>query len=403
VTTEDEIRKKFAALSPVMDERLTRLWAAAEADVLGHGGIAMVERATGMSRTTIRDGLEELRGGVSPEDVVEVRRAGGGRPSIESSHPGIVPALEALVDPVTRGDPESPLRWTSKSTRKLAEELGVQGFKVSPQKVGQMLHANGYSLQSTNKTLEGTSHPDRNAQFEFINDSVDAFHARGAPVISVDTKKKELVGDFKNAGREWQPEGQPVPVRVHDFIDPGLGKAIPYGIYDLARNDAWVNVGVDHDTPEFAVRSIAEWWKRMGRRAYPAATELLITADGGGSNGSRCRLWKTELQGFADRTGLAISVRHFPPGTSKWNKIEHRLFCHVTENWRGRPLVDHETVVRTIGSVRTAAGLIVKAGLDTREYATGIKVADEEMDRLRITHATFHGEWNYTLHSRRNS
>jgi hypothetical protein len=289
VTSENEIRRKFEALCEVMDERITRLWAAAEADVLGHGGIAIVERATGVSRTTIRVGLEELRGGAMPDDVVNVRRAGGGRLSIEQTSPGIVSALETLVDPVTRGDPESPLRWTSKSTRKLAEELSDRGFTVSPQKVGQLLRASGYSLQSTNKTLEGAAHPDRNGQFEFINYRVDAFHACGAPVISVDTKKKELVGDFTNAGREWQPAGQPVPVRVHDFIDPALGKAIPYGVYDLARNDAWVSVGVDHDTPAFAVHSIAQWWSRMGRHAYQDATELLITADGGGSNGARCR------------------------------------------------------------------------------------------------------------------
>lgn len=400
MTTEAEIRSKFEALSPVLDERIRRLWAAAEADVLGAGGIAMVERATGISRTTIRGGIEELRTGTHSDGVVQVRRTGGGRPSIEDATPDIVPALEKLVDPVTRGDPESPLRWTSKSTRKLAEELRLQGYKVSPQKVGQLLHASGYSLQSTNKTLEGSSHPDRNEQFEYINALVDGFQARGAPVISVDTKKKELVGDFKNAGQEWQPAGERIPVRVHDFIDPALGKAIPYGIYDLARNNAWVSVGVDHDTPEFAVRSIAEWWKRMGRQAYPDARELLITADGGGSNGSRCRLWKTELQTFADRTGLAISVCHFPPGTSKWNKIEHRLFCHITENWRGRPLVDLETVVQLIGSVRTTTGLKVKAGLDTRDYATGIKIPDEEMDRLNISHASFHGDWNYTLHPR---
>jgi len=354
VTTEHEIRRKFEALSPVLDERVTRLWAAAEAVVLGHGGIAMVERATGLSRTTIRVGMEELRAGPSPADVVNVRRGGGGRPSIEETSPGIIPALEELVDPVTRGDPESPLRWTSKSTRKLADELGERGYEVSPQKVGQLLHASGYSLQSTNKTLEGTSHPDRNEQFEFINELVDEFHGRGAPVVSVDTKKKELVGDFTNAGREWQPAGQPVPVRVHDFIDRALGKVNPYGVYDIGRNDAWVNVGTDHDTPEFAVRSIAEWWKQMGRRAYPDATELLITADGGGSNGSRCRLWKTELQDFADRTALTISVSHCPPGTSKWNKIEHRLFCHITENWRGRPLVDHETVVQRTWIAREA-------------------------------------------------
>ncbi|HVX91574.1 MAG TPA: ISAzo13 family transposase [Candidatus Paceibacterota bacterium] len=403
MTTEAEIKRKFKALSPVLDERVTRLWAATEAEVLGRGGIAIVERATGLSRTTIRVGMEELRAGAKLEDVVNVRRTGGGRPSIEQTSPGIIPALEELVDPVTRGDPESPLRWTSKSTRKLADELSQKGFVCSPQKVGQLLHASGYSLQSTNKTLEGASHPDRNEQFEFINARVDAFHAIGAPVISVDTKKKELVGDFANAGREWQPQGQPVPVRVHDFIDPALGKAIPYGVYDLARNDAWVSVGVDHDTPEFAVHSIAQWWRRMGRRAYPDATELLITADAGGSNSSRSRLWKTELQDFADRTGLAISVCHFPPGTSKWNKIEHRLFCHITENWRGRPLVDHETVVQLIGSVRTRTGLTVKAALDTREYVTGTKVSDDEMALLSITHSTFHGDWNYTIRPRHHA
>lgn len=403
MTDEEEIiKRKFEALWPVLDERVTRLWAAAEADVLGRGGIAIVERATGLSRTTIRTGLEELRAGASAQDVVRIRREGGGRPAIEQTSPGIVPALEGLVEPVTRGDPESPLRWTSKSTRKLADELSELGYSVSPQKVGQLLHASGYSLQSTNKTLEGASHPDRNAQFEFINARVDAFHACRAPVISVDTKKKELVGDFSNAGREWQPAGQPVAVRVHDFLDPALGKAIPYGVYDLGRNNAWVSVGVDHDTPEFAVRSIAQWWKRMGRSAYPDATELLITADSGGSNGSRCRLWKTELQDFADRTGLTISVCHFPPGTSKWNKIEHRLFCHITENWRGRPLVDHETVVQLIGSVRTRTGLTVKAALDTREYSKGIKVTDEKMESLLISHSSFHGEWNYTLHPRQH-
>ncbi len=397
----ESIRAKFLALKPAMDERLTRLWAGAEAEALGEGGISVVEEATGMSRTTIRVGRDELREGVSADDVVSVRRAGGGRPSIETTSPGIIVALEGLVDPVTRGDPESPLRWSSKSTRKLASELGAQGYKVSPQKVGQLLHASGYSLQANEKTLEGSSHPDRNEQFEFINSRVDAFHGRSAPVISVDTKKKELVGDFKNGGSEWQPTGTPVPVRTHDFIDADLGKVIPYGVYDIARNVGWVNVGVDHDTPAFAVRSIAEWWRVMGKRAYPDATELLITADGGGSNSSRARLWKIELQQFADRTGLAISVSHFPPGTSKWNKIEHRLFCHITENWRGRPLVDRETVVQLIGSVRTTAGLVVKAQLDTREYPTGIKVSNDDMERLVITTETFHGEWNYTLHPRR--
>jgi hypothetical protein len=400
-TTMEMIRAKFIALKPIMDERMTRLWAGAEADALGPGGIAMVEEATGLSRTTIRVGRDELRAGVDRFDIVNVRQPGGGRPAIEDKSPGIIDALESLVDPVTRGDPESPLRWTSKSTRKLADELEQRGYKASPQKVGQLLHASGYSLQSTRKTIEGASHPDRDAQFEFINDLVDEFHARGAPVISVDTKKKELVGDFQNSGREWQCQGQPVPVRVHDFIDDSIGKAIPYGVYDLANNTGWVNVGIDHDTPEFAVRSIASWWQHMGKRTYLSATELLITADAGGSNAARSRLWKLELQRFADRTGLTISVSHFPPGTSKWNKIEHRLFCHITENWRGKPLVDYETVVKLIGSVRTSTGLIVKAKLDTREYPIGIKVPDSEMDNLLMTEASFHGDWNYTIHPRR--
>lgn len=397
---ETTVRTKFVSLSPVMDERLTRLWAGAEADALGDGGIAIVERATGLSRTTIRAGRDELRAGVRADDVVAVRRMGGGRPRIEEATPGIVEALEALVDPVTRGDPESPLRWTSKSTRKLASELAMHGYAVSPQKVGQLLYASGYSLQATQKTLEGTAHPDRNEQFEFINDRVDAFQGRGAPVISVDTKKKELVGAFENAGREWQPSGDPVAVRVHDFMDDVLGKVIPYGVYDLAANTGWVSVGVDHDTPAFAVESIARWWRYMGKKTYPAARELFITADAGGSNSARARLWKLELQRFADRTGLAVSVSHFPPGTSKWNKIEHRLFCHITENWRGRPLVDHETVVQLIGSVRTTTGLRVKAKLDTREYPLGVKVPDAEMDSLLLTRAAFHGDWNYTIHPR---
>jgi hypothetical protein len=398
---EATVRGKFVALRPVMDERLTRLWAGAEADALGEGGIAIVERATGLSRTTIRTGRDELRAGVTANDVVGVRRAGGGRSRIEETTPGIVEALETLVDPVTRGDPESPLRWTSKSTRKLAAELSTQGFAVSPQKVGQLLYASGYSLQATQKTLEGSAHPDRNDQFEFINDRVDAFHGRGAPVISVDTKKKELVGAFQNHGQEWQPRGEPVPVRVHDFIDDVLGKVIPYGVYDLARNTGWVSVGTDHDTPAFAVESIARWWRYMGKQAYPDAQALLITADAGGSNSARSRLWKVELQRFADRTGLAISVSHFPPGTSKWNKIEHRLFCHITENWRGRPLVDHETVVQLIGNVRTTAGLTVKAKLDTRSYPVGVKVPDADMETLLLTQDDFHGDWNYTIHPHR--
>jgi hypothetical protein len=397
MSTETEVASKYRALDPVMDERMRRLWAGAEAMAIGGGGISLVARATGLSRTTVRDGLAEVTVGPTMEEVVRVRRPGAGRRTLEQLNPEMTTTLESLVDPVTRGDPMSPLRWTSKSTRKLAEELRRLGHPVSPQKVGQMLNGLGYSLQGTQKTTEGTSHPDRNGQFEFINDRVDEFHARGAPVISVDTKKKELVGDFGNAGREWQPAGQPERVRVHDFIDDALGKVIPYGVYDLARNVGWVNVGIDHDTPEFAVESIRRWWRLMGSKAYAEAHELLITADSGGSNGYRSRVWKVELQRFADDTGITISVCHFPPGTSKWNKIEHRLFCHITENWRGRPLVDHETIVQLIGSTRTAAGLRVKAKLDKRQYPTGVEVSDAAMQEVRLTRADFHGEWNYTV------
>ena len=401
MASESEIRMKFEALSPAMSERMRRLWAGSEAEAYGDGGLAAVARATGMSRTTIRTGRDELREGLAAEPDVRTRRPGAGRPRIEDANPGLLEELESLVDPVTRGDPESPLRWTAKSTRKLAKELGERGYQLSPQKVGQLLRDLGYSLQATHKTTEGKQHPDRNAQFEFIYERVDEFQARGAPVISVDTKKKELVGDFENGGREWQPMGEPVPVRVHDFIDKDLGKVIPYGVYDVARNTGWVNVGIDHDTPAFAVESIWQWWWRMGRRTYPDASELLITADSGGSNSSRSRVWKASLQDFADRTGLTVCVSHLPPGTSKWNKIEHRLFCHITENWRGRPLVDYETVVNLIGSTRTAEGLRVRAKLDTREYPLGVKVSDAEMDDLFLMREDFHGEWNYKLVPRR--
>lgn len=395
MANEDEIREKWRVLSPILDERARRLWAGSEAEH-SEGGIATVERATGLSRTTIRAGRDELRAGVDPHAVVKVRRPGAGRPTLEEVYPDLLSALDSLVDPVTRGDPESPLRWTAKSTRTLASELAAMEMKVSPQKVGELLHALGYSLQAATKTIEGNQHPDRNEQFEFINARVDDFHARGQPVISVDTKKKELVGEFKNAGREWQPKGSPVPALVHDFIDE-RGKAIPYGVYDLGRNQGWVNVGVDHDTPAFAVRSIADWWRHMGKKAYAHATELLITADAGGSNGYRSHLWKAELQEFATRTGLNIGVSHFPPGTSKWNKIEHRLFCHITENWRGRPLVDHETIVQLIGSVRTKTGLTVKAKLDVRSYPTGIRVSKDRMSSLNIVRDHFHGDWNYSI------
>ena len=393
----EKVRKKYESLSPVMDERMRRLWAGAEAESLGDGGIVVVEKATGMSRTTIRAGRDELRAGVNVDDVVQVRRPGAGRPSLVERSPELLVALESLVNPVTRGDPESPLRWTTKSTRKLAEELKKQGHKISPQKVGQLLREMDYSLQSTRKVLEGKQHPDRNEQFEFINDRVETYHQRGLPVISVDSKKKENIGDFGNAGREWQSSGAPVPVRVHDFVDKTKGKVTPYGVYDLSQKNALVNVGVSGDTAEFAVESIWRWWRFMGRYTYPEATELLITADGGGSNGYRLRLWKTELQDLAERTGLTIGVSHFPPGTSKWNKIEHRLFCHVTANWRGRPLTDHETVVQLIGSVRTSSVHYVKAKLDTHTYATGIKVTDKELEECNIIRDEFHGDWNYTI------
>lgn len=384
-----------------MDERMRRCWAGIEAEVLGDGGIAIVERATGMSRTTIRAGRDEVRAGIEPTGGAQVRRAGGGRPRLEALDPGLISDLESLVEPVTRGDPESPLRWTAKSTRKLAAELTERGKPISPQKVGDLLFAMGYRLQAVQKTSEGTEHPDRNAQFEFINDRVEAYQERGAPVISVDTKKKELVGDFKNAGREWRPVGEPIPVRVHDFKDPELGKVIPYGVYDLGRNEGWVNVGIDHDTPEFAVASIARWWSLMGCKVYENATELLITADAGGSNAYRSRVFKTELQKLADRTGLTIGVSHFPPGTSKWNKIEHRMFCHITENWRGQPLVDRETVVQLIGATRTTTGLRVKAKLDVRPFPKGTEVTDEELAEVNLVKEAFHGEWNYTIAPRR--
>ena len=394
---ETQIQTTYQMLAPFMDERLRRLWAGMQAQLYGEGGIAAVERATGMSRTTIRAGRDELLAGARPDDVVHVRRHGGGRPRLEQTSPKLSTAVESLVEPVTRGDPESPLRWTTKSTRKLAEELAAQGHTVSPQKVGQLLHALGYSLQGANKTLDGASHPDRDAQFKFINERVEQYQERGAPVISVDTKKKELVGNFKNAGREWQPEGRPVPVLTHDFVTDGLGKAIPYGVYDVAQNAAWVSVGVDHDTPQFAVESLARWWQHMGKKTYPEAKELLITADCGGSNSARARLWKAELQRLADRTGLRIGVSHFPPGTSKWNKIEHRLFCHITQNWRGRPLVDYETVVQLIGATRTRAGLRVQSKLDRGQYPIGIKISNADMRKLQIVREAFHGEWNYTI------
>jgi Rhodopirellula transposase DDE domain len=398
----EQIRQKYESLCAVMDERMTRLWAAAEARSLGHGGTAAVTEATGILGKRIRAGmrdLEELRQGpqLPHPSAQRIRRAGAGRKSLEEHDPDLVVALNALIDPVTRGDPESPLRWTCKSTRKLAAELTSQGHKVGSTKVGALLVAAGYSLQGNRKTREGSQHPDRNEQFEHISRKVKAFHRKQQPVISVDTKKKELVGDFRNAGKEWLPKGEPTEVRVHDFIDRDLGKAIPYGVYDLQRNEGWVSVGVNHDTSEFAVESIRRWWLNMGKKVYPDARELLVTADGGGSNGARVRLWKRELQGLANDTGLTIHVCHYPPGTSKWNKIEHRMFCHITQNWRGRPLENLETVVNLIASTTTDAGLHIKAKLDKRNYRKGISVSPEEMDQLNLTFASTRGQWNYSI------
>lgn len=401
----ESVRRKFELLRHVMDERLTRLWAASEALALGFGGGAIVTEATGIRSKRLWLGKLDLQAIAEkaptddPRDQ-RVRRPGGGRKALTEKDPTLLSDLDALVDPVTRGDPESPLRWTSKSMDKLAVELQAMGHRISPRTVGSLLANLGYSLQANKKTVEGHQHPDRNAQFEHISAQAKAFQQRGQPVISVDAKKKELVGDFKNAGREWELRGEPVATRVHDFIDKNLGKVTPYGVYDVGRNDAWVNVGVDHDTAEFAVASIERWWATMGRKAYADATELLITADGGGSNGARNRLWKVSLQSFADMTGLVINVCHLPPGTSKWNKIEHRLFSQISQNWRGRPLLSHEVIVSLIGSTTTAGGLKVKAKLDRRAYATGIKVSDATMKLLLVERDDFHGEWNYAIRPR---
>jgi len=394
---EKAVAERYQALRDVMDERVTRRWAGAEALALGRGGVTAVARATGLSRMKVRAGRDEASGKRPEGELVRVRRKGAGRPKVEVAQPGLTETLESLVDPATRGDPESPLRWTCKSTKVLAAELEKHGYKVSPQKVGELLKSQGYSLQAVSKSLEGESHPDRNAQFEHINAQVQDFQARGQPVVSVDTKKKELVGEFKNAGREWQPKGAPVLSLTHDFPDTAVGKAIPYGVYDVGDNSAWVSVGVDHDTPVFAVNSIATWWRKMGQERYPEATELLVTADSGGSNSAKSRVWKAELQRLADATGLSISVCHFPPGTSKWNKVEHRLFSHISMNWRGRPLEDYETVVNLIGTTTTAKGLKVKARLDRRRYRTGVSVSQATMHQLRLVRSDFHGDWNYVL------
>ena len=399
-TVIEGIRRKFEALRPVMDERMRRHWTAVEATELGWGGVSTVSLATGLSRTTITAGIQELkerREAPTVETSSRIRRPGGGRKSVTASDPRLLDALEALVEPVTRGDPQSPLRWTLKSTRRLAKELTRQEHPVGPRTVAGLLRIAGYSLQGNRKTREGNQHPDRNAQFEYINDQVRRFHHCGQPAISVDTKKKELVGDFKNSGTEWRPKGDPESVRVHDFKDKELGKAIPYGVYDMLNNQGWVSVGIDHDTAQFATHSILHWWTEMGADRFPCARRLLITADGGGSNSHRSRLWKVSLQELADEIGLKLVICHFPPGTSKWNKIEHRLFCYITQNWRGKPLINLQTIINLISSTTTQSGLTVRAKLDTNTYETGIKVSDHDLAALRLTKHKTHSAWNYTI------
>jgi hypothetical protein len=398
----ERIRRKFQALAPVMDERMRRHWAASEARELAWGGVSWVAKATGLSRTTIAVGIEELKARTSdPQSDARIRSPGAGRKPLDYHDADLWAALDALVEPATRGDPETPLRWTCKSTRRLAEELTRQQHPISPGTVASMLRDLGYSLQANRKTREGESHPDRNAQFEYISQQVRRLQKRGQPVVSVDTKKKELLGDFENPGREWRPQGEPEEVRVHDFQDPTLGKAIPYGVYDLANNQGWVSVGIHRDTAQFAARTIQRWWQDMGAKRFPRARELLITADGGGSNSYRSRLWKLALQDLADRLALTLRVCHFPPGTSKWNKIEHRLFSFITQNWRGKPLLSQQAIVNLIASTTTTTGLTVRAALDTNVYETGIKVSDDQMAKLNIKPADFHGEWNYSIAPRR--
>jgi hypothetical protein len=401
--TTARLRRRYRAVALELDERRRRQWAAAEARELGWGGVSLVARAIGLARVTIHAGLRELRLPAKARAAAadRIRRPGGGRRAVTVTDPGVLPALTALVEPVTRGDPESPLRWTCKSTATLAAELTRQHHPVSDRTVATLLKQNGYSLQANRKTREGASHPDRDAQFTYLNERVRQFLERRLPAISVDTKKKELVGPFKNGGRTWRPHGQPVKVRVHDFLDKTRGKAIPYGVYDLLNNQGWVSVGIDHDTAEFAVNSIRTWWGRMGRHRFPRADRLLITADGGGSNGPRSRLWKWELQQLADDLDLILDVCHFPPGTSKWNKIEHRLFSVITQNWRGQPLTSHQVIVNLIAHARTRTGLVVKAALDRRRYTTARKISDAEVAQLRVAPHAFHGEWNYTITPRR--
>jgi len=394
----DHIRKRFTLVKPFLNEKQRRILAAAEAEAVGHGGVSQVAAATGMSRNTIvagRRDISEQRASV--KETGRIRSPGGGRKKTVHKDPTLERDLETLIEPVTRGDPESALRWTCKSVRKLAGELNRMGHKTSHRMVAELLKTMGYSLQANRKTIEGSAHPDRDAQFERIYEKVKAFQREGQPVISVDTKKKELIGNYKNGGREWRPKGQPEQVLVHDFQSLGEGKINPYGVYDVLRNMGWVNVGIDHDTAVFAVESIRRWWLTMGNQIYTSASALLVTADSGGSNGARLKLWKTELQKFSNENGLSISVSHFPPGTSKWNKIEHRLFSFISQNWRGRPLVSHEVIVNLIASTTTAKGLRVECAMDYNEYPRGVKVTAAELKKVNLTRDMFHGEWNYTI------
>jgi transposase len=398
VIDRSAIKSRFEAVSGLLDERSRRIVAAGEALAAGRGGIAAVAAATGVARSTLQRGLADLRDGKLLED--RVRRPGGGRKAAADKQPELLEALGEIVQSAIRGDPEAALLWVSKSQRHLAEALGARGFSASHKLVGRLLRRLGFSLQANRKTREGSNHPDRDAQFEYINEQIKDFQAAGQPTISVDAKKKELVGDFKNGGRELRPKGDPELVRVHDFKIPELGKVAPYGVYDIAANTGWINLGIDHDTAAFAVESIRRWWASLGRERYPDATSLLITADCGGSNGARVRLWKRELQAFADETGVAITVAHHPPGTSKWNRIEHCLFAFITQNWRGKPLLSHQVIVQLIGATTTRTGLAVQCCLDENEYPKAIKVSDAEMDAISITAHAFHGDWNYTISPR---
>jgi hypothetical protein len=401
--SEKLVRAKWRRLKASMDERMQRLWAGAEADALGWGGVAIVSRATKLAPSTVFVGRKEVRAGARPKEVVRVRRAGGGRPPVEVQHPDLWPKLEKLIEPLTRGDPESPLRWTVKSLRELSLNLFAEHkIVVSTNSISRLLREHGYSLQAPRKSVEGAQHPDRDAQFEHINAKAEDFITRGEPVISVDTKKKELVGNFKNAGQEWQPAGTPELVDVHDFPSDAVGKAIPYGVYDIAANHGFVSVGMDHDTPVFATTTVEAWLKQVGAKRYPEAREIFITADAGGSNSYRSNVWKHELQQIADRNGVAIHVSHFPPGTSKWNKVEHRLFSFISMNWRGRPLRTFETVVNLIGNTKNWGGLVVEARLDRRKYPTGRKVSAKELRALNIERDQFHGDWNYVIRPRKH-